>query len=78
MRRVDFEMSQQRQVLPGLYYHLPPRQEKALAAGDGREEFLELLSALPEDAPAGRLAAGHLHGPAAADGPGAGLRRIWV
>ena len=28
MRRVDFEMSQQRQVLPGLYYHLPPRQEK--------------------------------------------------
>ena len=28
LRRVDFEMSQQRQVLPGLYYHLPPRQDK--------------------------------------------------
>ncbi len=28
LRRVDFEMSQQRQVLPGLFYHLPPRQEK--------------------------------------------------
>ena len=26
LRRVDFEMSQQRQVLPGLYYQLPPRQ----------------------------------------------------
>ena len=28
MRRVDFEMSEQRQVLPGLYYHLPPSQGK--------------------------------------------------
>ena len=28
VRRVDYEMSQQRQVLPGLYYHLPPQQEK--------------------------------------------------
>ena len=28
LRRVDFEMSRQRQVLPGLFYHLPPRQEK--------------------------------------------------
>ena len=28
LRRVDFEMSQQRQVLPGLYYRLPPRQDK--------------------------------------------------
>ena len=28
LRRVDFEMSQQRQVLPGLYYRLPPSQDK--------------------------------------------------
>ena len=28
MRRVDFEMSEQRQVLPGLFYHLPPAQGK--------------------------------------------------
>lgn len=28
LRRVDFEMSQLRQVLPGLFYHDPPRQEK--------------------------------------------------
>ena len=51
LRRVDFEMSQQRQVLPGLFYHLPPRQEKHSPLEIGREEFLELLSALPEDMP---------------------------
>lgn len=28
LRRVDFEMSEQRQVLPGLYYRLPPTQGK--------------------------------------------------
>lgn len=28
MRRVDGEMSRMRQVLPGLFYHLPPKQEK--------------------------------------------------
>ena len=28
LRRVDYEMSEKRQVLPGLYYHEPPRQEK--------------------------------------------------
>ena len=51
LRRVDFEMSQQRQVLPGLFYHLPPRQEKHSPLEVSREEFLELLSALPEGAP---------------------------
>ena len=51
LRRVDFEMSQQRQVLPGLFYHLPPRQEKRSPLEITREEFLELLSALPEDMP---------------------------
>lgn len=29
VRRVDYEMSQQRQVLPGLFYRLPPAQSKA-------------------------------------------------
>lgn len=32
LRRVDFEMSEVRQVLPGLFYHLPPRQEKLVPA----------------------------------------------
>ena len=30
LRRVDFEMSEQRQVLPGLFYELPPTQGKLL------------------------------------------------
>ena len=51
LRRGDFEMSQQRQGLPGLFYHLPPRQEKRSPLEVSREEFLKLLSALPEGAP---------------------------
>ena len=45
MRRVDFEMSPDRQVLPGLYYHLPPRQPHKRSPLDiSKEEFAELLS----------------------------------
>lgn len=47
MRRVDFEMSQERQVLPGLYYHLPPKQGKLSPLDVDREGFLQLLSACP-------------------------------
>ncbi|MBE6939416.1 MAG: fibronectin/fibrinogen-binding protein [Ruminococcaceae bacterium] len=43
MRRVDMEMSQQRQVLPGLFYRLPPQQEKLSPLAVEREEFLRLL-----------------------------------
>ncbi len=51
LRRVDFEMSQQRQVLPGLFYHLPPRQEKLSPLDTGEEAFLVALSGAAEDAP---------------------------
>ena len=47
LRRVDFEMSEQRQVLPGLYYHLPPTQGKRNPFEVTREELLALLRALP-------------------------------
>ena len=49
LRRIDLEMSETRQVLPGLYYRLPPPQAKAdpLAAGAGELEAL-LSSAPPE------------------------------
>ena len=49
MRRVDFEMSQQRQVLPGLYYHLPPAQEKLSPLAVEEEEFHRLLAACPAE-----------------------------
>ncbi len=42
VRRVDYEMSRQRQVLPGLFYHLPPTQEKQ----NPLETSLEALSGL--------------------------------
>ena len=49
LRRIDLEMSETRQVLPGLYYRLPPPQAKAdpLAADAGELEVL-LSSAPPE------------------------------
>ena len=42
LRRVDYEMSEKRQVLPGLFYHEPPRQEKR----DPLELSLEELTAM--------------------------------
>ena len=49
LRRIDLEMSEARQILPGLYYRLPPPQAKAdpLAADAGELEVL-LSSAPPE------------------------------
>ena len=45
LRRVDFEMSGQRQVLPGLYYHLPPTQGKRSPWDASEEELRALLCA---------------------------------
>ena len=49
MRRVDFEMSQERQVLPGLYYHLPPKQGKLSPLDVDELDFLRLLTQCPEE-----------------------------
>ena len=45
MRRVDFETSEQRQVLPGLFYHRPPRQEGKLTPQELTKPALERLLA---------------------------------
>ena len=45
LRRVDFEMSEQRQVLPGLYYHLPPTQGKLDPFAVAEGELAALLAA---------------------------------
>ena len=45
LRRVDFEMSEQRQVLPGLYYHLPPTQGKRSPWDASEQDLLALLGA---------------------------------
>lgn len=45
LRRVDFEMSETRQVLPGLFYHEPPKQAKRIPHETGEAELLALLQA---------------------------------
>ena len=45
-------MSQQRQVLPGLFYHLPPRQEKRSPLEVEEDEFRQLMQDAPQDAQA--------------------------
>ena len=42
LRHVDMEMSTQRQVLPGLFYHLPPVPPKRDPLSVSREDFLSL------------------------------------
>ncbi len=48
LRRVDMEMSEKRQVLPGLFYHLPPAQEKLDPLSAGPEDFRDMLAAVPD------------------------------
>ena len=43
LRRVDLEMSQVRQELPGLFYDLPPKQEKCDPLTVTEDEFFRLL-----------------------------------
>lgn len=51
MRRVDSDMSAKRQILPGMFYHLPPVQEKSdpLALTEGA--LHALLMDAPEEKP---------------------------
>ena len=56
LRRVDLEAEQDRQVLPGLFYRLPTRQDKRSPLSVTEEEFAALLGRAAPDAPLdGRL-----------------------
>ncbi len=44
LRKVDAEQSPKRQLLPGLFYQLPPKPEKPGAFQVSREEFLRLYA----------------------------------
>lgn len=46
LRRVDFEMSEQRQVLPGLFYREPPRQGRAIPREISHEQISAMLQAV--------------------------------
>lgn len=52
LRRVDGDMSARRQVLPGLFYHLPPAQAKLDPTALDRGELERLLAAAPPQAQA--------------------------
>ena len=49
LRRVDAEMSPDRQVLPGLFYRLPPTQDKVNPLELDGEGFAELVRSAPEE-----------------------------
>ena len=54
LRRVDMEMSEKRQVLPGLFYRLPPAQEKLDPLSISGEDFRAMLDAAPDGTEAAR------------------------
>ena len=51
LRRVDLEAEQDRQVLPGLFYRLPTRQDKRSPLSVTEAEFAALLGRAAPDAP---------------------------
>ena len=50
LRRVDLEMSQTRQVLPGLFYQLPPKQEKLDPLAVTKDDFFRAMGESEERA----------------------------
>ena len=52
LRRIDFEMNPDRQVLPGLFYHLPTPPDKVSPFTVTEEKFAALAAAAEEGAPA--------------------------
>lgn len=50
LRRVDGETPERRQVLPGLFYRLPPGQEKLDLSALGREALTQALAEAPVEA----------------------------
>ena len=54
LRRLDLESSPQRQVLPGLYYRLPPAPEKRSPLETEEADFRAAYAACPEGAPLDR------------------------
>ncbi len=52
LRRVDLESSQSRQILPGLFYRLPPQREKESPLCADRDAFFVQLCRARQDLPA--------------------------
>ena len=48
-RKIDAEMSEKRQLLPGMFYHLPPKPDKPELLYCDEEEFAAMLDAAPAE-----------------------------
>ncbi|MDD6189664.1 MAG: NFACT RNA binding domain-containing protein [Clostridiales bacterium] len=46
-RKIDADMSEKRQLLPGMFYHLPPKPDKPELLYCSEEEFTAVLAAAP-------------------------------
>lgn len=62
LRRVDFEMDPDRQVLPGLYYHLPAPPEKVSPFEVTEEELTAMLAAAPPEMKLDEWLVAHING----------------
>ncbi len=62
VRRVDYEMSQQRQVLPGLFYHYPPNQDKRNPLSITMEELSQMLEQIQSPISPDRFLLDHFSG----------------
>ena len=62
MRRVDAEMAPQRQVLPGLYYELPPSPDRLAVTEETEEGFREKLAAANPEGTADAFLLDHYFG----------------
>ena len=62
LRRVDLEMSETRQVLPGLYYHEPPAQDKRDPFSMTEADFAALLYSVDSPTRLDKLLLGSLNG----------------
>ncbi|MBR5155036.1 MAG: NFACT family protein [Clostridia bacterium] len=51
IKHIDFTTSAVRQILPGLFYELPPAQDKTNPQELNKNKFLKKLESLPKDTP---------------------------
>lgn len=62
IKHIDFTTSAVRQVLPGLIYELPPKQDKSLPTEFSAEDFASKLVSVPGDTPLDKFLVGEFMG----------------
>lgn len=62
IKHIDFTTSAVRQVLPGLIYELPPKQDKSLPTEFSKKLFIEKLASVSGDTPLDKFLVGEFMG----------------